>query len=140
MVSYEISKKHFCRVPVCAKIKPVDILLQCDYCSPRSPNVNVGTKHGPTDFTQTGFFFALPLRSMASVIFNIEIGGVGGSVRFATPRKCSSICFMYRGRSSHKSNEIPFHGKVFLGCLLQFHSPIFGMVAIYHCLPQHVVD
>ena len=64
---------------MCAKIKPVDILLQCDYCSPRSPNFNVGAEHGPIDFTQTGFYFALPLRSMASVIFNIEIGGVGGT-------------------------------------------------------------
>ena len=38
---------------MCAKIKPVDILLRCSYCFPRSPNFNVGTQHGTSDFTQT---------------------------------------------------------------------------------------
>ena len=97
--------------------------------SHRTPNFNVGGN--------CYFVFRFCFR----LFLNIEIGGVGGSVRFLTLGKFCSISFVYHGRSSHKSNEIPFHGKVFLGCLRQLRSrSIFGMVTIYHCLPQHVVD
>ena len=97
--------------------------------SPRTPNFSVG---GSCYFV---------FRFVSGSCSTLQLGEWGDQFGFLTLRKCCNICFVYRGRSNHKSNEIPFHGKVFLGCLLQLHSrSIFGAVTIYHCLPHHAVD